>query len=293
MLYNTRLPNNFVFSPITFCLTYLLQLPLMRKVKKINRRKNLKHIVMDFESREKIRRNHSCAKDESLPVFGLVLVGLGFVYLLAKLGVLDGYLKDIIISWPTLLIFIGSISLIRNHSRLPGLVLILVGSALMLPKIFPDSLFDREGLVWPLLLIAVGLLIVFKARKIHHPHVFFNPETINNAESFEEVAIFGGGKRIITTQTLKSGKVNAIFGGIELDLTQADFEGDSATIEVSCIFGGVTVFVRPEWDVQIQVASVMGGFTDKRNMYRTPNTNGKHLIIKGGVVFGGGELKTL
>jgi hypothetical protein len=37
----------------------------------------------------------------------------------------------------------------------------------------------------------------------------------------------------------------------------------------------------------------MGGFSDKRNLYKTPNSSGKTLIIKGGVVFGGGELKSM
>jgi predicted membrane protein len=248
---------------------------------------------MDFEHKERIRRNHSCARNESLPVFGFILVGLGMVFLLNQLDILSDYWKDILISIPMLLVFIGGISMLGNHSRFPGIILLSVGLFFLIPKIFPDSFPSYQKIFWPVLLITIGLTIVFKARKLRNPHAFFNPETINNSETFEEVAIFGGGKRVISTQTLKTGKATAIFGGIELDLTQCDFEGDTAIIEVSCIFGGVTVFVRPEWDVQVQVASVMGGFNDKRNLYRTPNTIGKHLIIKGGVVFGGGELKTI
>lgn len=247
---------------------------------------------MEFDSSDKMNKRVHCSKNESLPVFGLILVGLGFVFLLDRLDLLNDYWRHIIISWPMLLIFIGVISFFKSHSRLPGIVLGVVGAAFLIPRVIIVP-FETQQLVLPLILILVGLAIVFKSRRFHRPHAFLNPETINGSENFEETAIFGGGKRIINAKNLRSGKVTAVFGGIELDLTEADFEGDTAVIEVSCVFGGTTIFVRPEWDVQVQVASVMGGFSDKRNLYKTPVQSGKRLIIKGEVVFGGGELKTI
>ncbi len=247
---------------------------------------------MDFDSIDKKYKRAHCSRNESLPVFGLVLVGMGFVFLLDRVGVLEGTLRHVILSWPMLLIFIGAISFFTSHSRFPGIVLFIIGGIFLLPR-FDILPFETDRIFWPLVLMIIGLAIVFKGFRHRSPHVFSNPETINSTDTFEEVAIFGGGKRIINSQSLKGGRITAIFGGIELDLTQADFAGDTAEIEVSCVFGGTTIFVRPEWEVKVQVGSVMGGFSDKRNLYKTPNSSGKTLIIKGGVVFGGGELKSM
>jgi hypothetical protein len=64
---------------------------------------------MDFDSIDKKYKRAHCSRNESLPVFGLVLVGMGFVFLLDRVGVLEGTLRHVILSWPMLLIFIGAI----------------------------------------------------------------------------------------------------------------------------------------------------------------------------------------
>ena len=76
-------------------------------------------------------------------------------------------------------------------------------------------------------------------------------------------------------------------------MTDAEIGDDVAVIEVSAIFGGATIIVRPEWDVQVQVASILGGFSDERKIYKGDVTPGaKRLIIKGAAIFGGGEVKS-
>ncbi len=59
------------------------------------------------------------------------------------------------------------------------------------------------------------------------------------------------------------------------------------------MFGGTTIVVPNDWNVVMNVTSIFGGFSNKS--IKDPNVPidlTKHLIIKGLVVFGGGELKT-
>lgn len=58
------------------------------------------------------------------------------------------------------------------------------------------------------------------------------------------------------------------------------------------MFGGYTIIVPQDWNIIIDIVPVFGGFSDKR--IKDPNRvyeDDKILIIKGFVLFGGGEVK--
>jgi len=248
---------------------------------------------MDYIKNKGNFKGAHCSKHDGVPFVGIFLIGLGLVFLLDRMHIIPQFWRELIISWQALLIFIGLINVFKSHARFPGIILILVGSAFLLPEIVSIP-FETRQLIWPVVLIGVGLLIVFKTRSIKPPRIFHSEtETQNGQEKIEEVAIFGGGKRVITSQNLQGGNVSAIFGGLELDLTEADLSEETAVLEVACIFGGVTIIVKPEWDVQVQVATILGGFDDKRKVYKRDDSAvpRKRLIIKGAAIFGGGEVK--
>lgn len=237
--------------------------------------------------------NRTCSKTDGLPLMGVILIGLGLVFLLDRLNIIPSEIRSYIITWQALLIFIGFINLFRKNSRFPGIILILVGSTFLIPEIIHIP-FEAKQVIWPIVLIVIGVTIVFKAKKFKSPQLLkSHSDSYNDHEKINEVAIFGGGKRMITTQNLKGGKITAIFGGLEIDLTDATIIDDIAVIEVACIFGGVSFIVKPEWNVQLQVATILGGFDDKRKVYKQDHSeNSKQLIIKGAAIFGGGEVKS-
>ncbi len=248
---------------------------------------------MEYNKEDHFRKHRQCKKTEGLPLIGVFFIGLGLVFLLDRLNIIPHEWRNLIISWQALLIFIGFINVFRNHARFPGIILILIGTAFILPDIVHIP-FSATQLIWPVVLIVVGLAILFKARNIKPPLVFNSNQDSNSiSEKIDEVAIFGGGKRIITTHNLKGGNITAIFGGLEIDLSDAEIQDEVIVLEVAAIFGGATLIVKPEWDVQIQVASILGGFSDKRKVYKNENKEGaKRLIIKGAAIFGGGEVKS-
>jgi hypothetical protein len=65
--------------------------------------------------------------------------------------------------------------------------------------------------------------------------------------------------------------------------------GDVAVIEVSAVFGGVELRVPSDWIVESEVGVFLGGVD---NRARAPEVEGaKRLIVRGGVVFGGLDIR--
>lgn len=104
-------------------------------------------------------------------------------------------------------------------------------------------------------------------------------------------AILSGVNKRILSKNLKGGKLTAAFGGIDLDLTQADIHGE-VTLQIDVIFGGMKLVVPPHWDVRSDVSNIAAGIDDKR-VYRESSIDPeKVLILKGTVLFGGLEIKS-
>ena len=56
--------------------------------------------------------------------------------------------------------------------------------------------------------------------------------------------------------------------------------------------GGTELIVPSNWKIKSDVTSIFGGFNDKKYKYSTIEIeDGKELIIKGVLIFGGGEVK--
>jgi predicted membrane protein len=80
---------------------------------------------------------------------------------------------------------------------------------------------------------------------------------------------------------------------MELDLTKARLAPGRNELEIACVFGGASLIVPDTWNIIVEVTPVLGGFSDERKLTpgRTIDT-GSQLVIKGAVVFGGGEIKS-
>lgn len=113
-----------------------------------------------------------------------------------------------------------------------------------------------------------------------------SPHTLN------EVAIFGGGKRKVTTQDFQGGELTAIFGGFEVDLREAGMTGDSAILDVNTVFGGAEIKIPYAWTAVVQGVGIFGGYGDETTP-PSPVTSpdSKKLFIRGAAVFGGVTVK--
>ncbi len=217
-------------------------------------------------------------------VFGLLVIGFGICWLLNNLGMLHPEVKRGVFSWPALVIAIGLINLFNGHGRFFGALLVAVGGFFMLTRFngVPASFQDA---FWPSLVIVIGLTVIFGSRRVFRR----KNRTITNAdEYFEEIAVFGGNERKIISTNLKGGKAVAVFGGLDLDLTRCELAPGIHEIEFVSVFGGAKIIVPRDWNVKTEVVSVLGGFSDKRNLDQVAEN--KVIVIKGVAIFGGGEL---
>jgi hypothetical protein len=67
-------------------------------------------------------------------------------------------------------------------------------------------------------------------------------------------------------------------------------QGDTATIDVFAVMGGIEIFAPRDWDVTSKVVAFMGASVDKRRPAQTPTTR-KTLVVRGFVFMGGIEIK--
>lgn len=231
-------------------------------------------------------------------LLGLIIAALGLGLLLNQMGVLpfDPFQRF----WPLLLIVFGVMNLLTQSGRFFGFLLIGAGTVLQLNKLGIVHLSFAE--LWPLAIIAVGLLVMWgslETRAVMRSKVLeglrqrvqqakdaaYDPQVGLNA-----VAVFGGCERRVSGY-FQGGKATAVFGGIELDLRDSNMETD-AVLEVNCIFGGVEIRVPETWNVHSRSLPVFGGYDDQTRQPRIePGAKSKTLFITGMVVFGGVEIK--
>lgn len=244
-------------------------------------------------------------------ILGIVFLGIGILLLLRKLGFL---FPDWILSWPMILIVVGVvISLKHQFKSLFGLFMMGLGVFFLLEREFNFD-FGLDRYIVPLVLIGVGIHLILKKRKekdfFENRH--FSPLPNDVSEKIEsekpkysdfegqessfsnrlyESAVLSGVNKRVVAKDLSGGKLTAVMGGIDLDLTQADFLG-AIYLQVDVIFGGIKLIVPPHWQIQTEVTNIAAGIEDKRLYRQSEVDDTKVLIIRGTILFGGLEIKS-
>jgi hypothetical protein len=113
--------------------------------------------------------------------------------------------------------------------------------------------------------------------------------TGQNPESDKMIAIFGGVTRKGRWRVRKNTHALALFGGMDLDLRDAIFEGPVVEITGFWCFGGLDIKVPEGIEVQDRTAGIFGG-TDVRDI-GDPAPGAPTLVIKGVALFGGVSIK--
>lgn len=222
---------------------------------------------------------------------GVAVILLGLLFLANNFGILEYEIRRYIFRWEVVLIFLGIVFISGRGNRTTGIILLVVGGAFYLRDFLHYS-FSFWQVFWPSILILAGLLIIFR----HQLDRGWGSNTVLTGDHvIDEVAIFGGGDRVVTSQEFKGGKVTTVFGGLNYNMLKAKLAPGDNYIDVFCLFGGMKLIVPEGWTVKIRVMSLFGGFSDKHRFKMPESTmdqGGSTLIIKGTVIFGGGEIKS-
>ncbi|MGO9228348.1 MAG: LiaI-LiaF-like domain-containing protein [Bryobacteraceae bacterium] len=239
---------------------------------------------------------------EGLPshwIPALVLIAVGAIFLLNNLQIIRFH--DIFIYWPVALIAWGIFKVVdqpETKDKVVGAILIGIGGILLMGNLGIPHM--GWGDLWPLILIAVGVLML--TDRLAGPgtgwagwsgrHADWADRFTRRGGRLNESAVFGGGKRVITDPDFQGGKVECVFGGFDIDLRGATMLVDSAVLKVDAVFGGAEIKVPAAWEVDMRGAGVFGAFVDQtQHPNRNLNPRPRRLIVKGGAVFGGVTIK--
>ncbi len=250
---------------------------------------------LNFETKNRKMENQHQTNSGRI-LLGLILILVGILYAFDVWRYLPN-MGDWIFSWGSLFLVIGLVNISSKRNPFLGIVFILGSAYFYIQEFF---FHDHIGWndVWPVGLVVLGLGMIIRGagrRGIGRFGAGSNPDggpQQTSTSSFDDMAVFGGGEKIITTDNFTGGKITALFGGSDIDLTQSKIKNGPAVLDLFVMFGGTTIYAPKDWNVNIQLTPIFGGFSDKRfNISPITNDANNELIVKGLVLFGGGEIK--
>lgn len=217
--------------------------------------------------------------------FGVTIVALGGILLLRNLEIIkfDSWNVFWGTVWAAGLVLAGLVTIVSSRKLLTrawGLLLMAAGVSIGLNAygVIDVSIWK---LFWPVILIAVGLMMVFSIGSANRKRA-----EESGTDDNEKVAIFYGEQSRVRGD-YTGGSATAIFGGVDLDLRQANIK-DGAIIDVFTFCGGININLPDDVIVKNEVRGVLGGSDDKT----VPKPSAKKTIyLKGECVLGGLEIK--
>lgn len=248
---------------------------------------------------------------------GMIVLAVGLFLLVRKMGI---FIPDWIFSWPMIFVAVGIISLAKHNFQSGfGLFMVIFGGYFLLKKEL-NIPHEIETFLIPAGLIALGVfLMLTKGKKDYLNWSGMNSmdygkeqgiggsSKTSDSSSYSDLgsagftteqndrvfsqALFCGIQKRVLSKNFIGGKVSAIFGGTEIDLTQADL-GPNAVLNVEVAFGGVKLMMPANWEVKMDVTNVFAGVEDKRMYPQHSEEQPKVLRITGTVLFGGLEIKS-
>lgn len=239
-------------------------------------------------------------------IFGFLLILVGVLFLAFNFGWLNPALQSVLFSWPMIFVLFAFIALSKKEYW--GILFwLLLAAFFLLPRIaliYPDALPGIDGdfakIYWPVLLIMVGAGVLLKVLFIKQPpnqislekdrHMKLNK--IEGADGFyTRKVVFGGNEDIFLEPIFRGGRIEVVFGGVELDLRRTSLPEGDTFLYVEAVFGGIKLQLPNDWVVVPQVNTVLGGVENKRfGVVAHPDTS-RRLLISGEMVFGGCEIR--
>lgn len=163
-----------------------------------------------------------------------------------------------------------------NTRYLIGLILVIFGLSALLG-------INIGRFIGPVFIILLGLLMV-TGKKGYNP--VNSPQSVSE-DSLNETYVFSGTEKKIESKDFHGGKIVAVFGGANIDLSQVAARQKVIPMELVAVFGAVQLKVPKNWSVVSEAAGIVGGIDNKV----ATSSAAVKLHIKGAAVFGGIEIR--
>jgi|KBSMisStandDraft_5_1062788.scaffolds.fasta_scaffold00364_17 predicted membrane protein len=211
---------------------------------------------------------------------GGAVILFGVLMLLEQFGYIPSHWFNF---WAVVLCMLGIFQMIqaqRWSSRVWGAFLIFAGFVLELNSLGKANFHLAK--TWPIFIIAMGVIILIQAME--------KPASMAGslAPHFSLLSCMGGGEFKIRAKNFRGGTATALMGGFDIDLREADMEGDTAAVTLNAFMGGGVLRVPETWAVQLRGSMIMGGNSLKVREAVVPQ---KTLFVEGMSVLGGFEIR--
>lgn len=210
----------------------------------------------------------------------LIFIGIGMI------GNFTGLFNILFKGWWTIfIIFPAVIDLFSKKNTMWSLTLISIGAALLLQQ---QGLISGS-LIWKVLLsawiIILGINMIINNSNFHKTNKDFDIIDKNNLNKYN--AVFSGQELKYDNEPFNGAIINAVFGGVKLNLRDAIIDKD-VIIKIDTVFGGCEITVPNNINIKIDNSGVFGGVTNKVQ-YNNPDS--PTLYIQSNTVFGGIDIK--
>ena len=212
----------------------------------------------------------------------LVAIGLGFAGNVFGLWNFELFFAG----WWTLFIIVPcTISIVQNGVQLRNTIGLGIGVLLFISArgYFNSALLG--DLIFPIIIIAIGLSIIFKDRLSKNAKLI-QGMTKDGLPDYS--AVFGGQEINFPGEEFKGANVTAVFGSVSLDLRQAIINED-IYISATAVFGGIDLMVPGNVWVEMSTTPIFGGASNKTN--KPLGENPPTVYINSTNIFGGTEVK--
>lgn len=220
-------------------------------------------------------------------ILAIVFVCFGIIALGNNLNWWD--IDDLFLEWwPMILVLVGLVTIFApGGSWGGGIFLIFVGLLFLLHS---HGIYDISDLIWPALLIMVGVMIWPRRKRISNTQDPHNTKTRSNIHEtgsdhvFNINTLFNSQREVIKDDQVAGGHGTAVFGNLDIDLRQTSPK-PGAYFEFTAIFGNMTIMIPSDWKIIKHGGPVFGKVNDLRINLSEINSN-KTVTIEMNAVFG-------
>lgn len=165
--------------------------------------------------------------------------------------------------WPLIIIVLGLYVQGTTQKRGAGIVLILLGLLLQIDALhlIPFTIWK----LWPILLIALGLLMLLPQRwTSHRDHTTPTKPETRKDHAVQNITLVGQLNTQINTQQFTGGVILVLFGTVHLDLTQAKLKRKQEHLRIGVLFGDVHIALPKSMQPVFHVLPLFSDITGRR-----------------------------
>ena len=141
-------------------------------------------------------------------------------------------------------------------------------------------------LIVPFIFVLIGLSMIFK--NLYHGDRNLRIDVKYQGGAMEHSAIFSGNRYQVTGEKFLGTTINAIFGGVDLDLRNAIIDED-IVINATAVFGGIDILVPANVIVKVSNVPIFGGVDNKARTSQDPDA--PTIFLNSTCMFGGIDVK--